>query len=77
MPRMRTISECARLLREEDPGTAISQNAIRTMVLTGKIPHVSVGNKRLINYDLMLEMLHSLPKQETEQTECGVIRRVV
>lgn len=62
MLRMQTIAECARLIRESDPGTAITQNAIRTKVLTGEIPHVQVGRKRL---------------QAAAQQEYGTIRRVM
>lgn len=74
MPRMRTIAECAKLLKQDDPGTAITQNAIRSMVLSGRIPHVQVGIKRLINYDLMVESLQN-PTAEPEP-ERGQIRRV-
>jgi len=73
---MRTISECARLIKEDDPGTAVTQNAIRTKVLAGEIPHVRVGNKRLINYDQMLEILQNPPAQVATQCDYGTIRRV-
>lgn len=77
MPRMRTIAESARMLKEDDPGTAITYNAIRSKVLTGEIPHVSVGRKRLVDYDQMLEVLKNPPVQSNAQMEYGVIRRVV
>lgn len=48
MRRMRTISQAATWFEEKDPGTALTKTAIRRLVLTGVIPHVSVGNKRLI-----------------------------
>jgi len=73
---MRTIAECARLLREDDPGTAITQNALRSMVLRGEIPCVRVGSKRLINYDLLVQLLESPPTQEPAPAEQGTIRRV-
>lgn len=75
MNRMRTITECAKLLKQDDPGTAISQNAIRSMVLSGRIPHVQVGIKRLINYDLMIAMLQN-PQDKAPEAGAGVIRRV-
>ena len=77
MPRMRTKNEAAQMLREQDPGTSISRNAIRTMVLSGRIPHVSVGSKRLIDFDRMLDILQNPPAQISEQSELGTIRRVV
>lgn len=48
MRRMRTIQQATEWLKETDPNSALSQHAIRRLVLTGAIPHVPVGNKRLI-----------------------------
>ncbi len=76
MPRMRTIAECARMIREDDPGTALTKNAIRTKVLNGEIPHFQVGAKRLINYDLMLDALQTPLPQDDDRTGYGKIRRV-
>ncbi len=59
MARMRTIAAAARMLREDDPGTAITQNALRSMVLAGKIGHVRVGVKRLLDYDGLLKAIQN------------------
>ena len=48
MRTMRTIAAAAAYLREKDPGTAMTRNAIRNLVLSGQIPHVCVGAKRLV-----------------------------
>lgn len=48
MRTMRTIPAAAEYLREKDPQTALTRNAIRNLVLSGSIPHVKVGAKRLI-----------------------------
>lgn len=53
MPRMRTIQEAAKELRETDPNTALTPYAIRQMVLKGEIPCVYAGKKRLINMDVL------------------------
>ena len=53
MPRMRTIQETAKELRETDPNTALTPYAIRQMVLNGTIPCINVGKKRLINMDVL------------------------
>lgn len=42
------MPEAARWLRETDPGSALNYTALRRLVLTGQIPHVSVGRKRLV-----------------------------
>ena len=53
MPRMRTIQEAAKELKEKDPNTALTPYAIRRMVLNGTIPCINVGKKRLINMDVL------------------------
>ncbi len=57
MPRMRTIQEAAKELKKADPETAVTPYAIRQLVITGKLPFVSVGNKRLINMDTLEKYL--------------------
>jgi len=76
--RMRTVSEAARMLRADDPGTAVTPNALRSMVLRGEVPHVRVGTKRLVNYDQLCEMLRNPPACGCEQAEAvyGKIRQV-
>ena len=77
IPRMRTQKECLKLLRQDDPDTALTQTALRTKVLTGEIPHVKVGAKRLVNYDALLLYLQS-PEQSKEYVtaDYGKIRRL-
>lgn len=48
MRRMRTIQQAAAWVREGDPNTSLTKTAIRRLVLTGEIPHITVGTKRLI-----------------------------
>ena len=48
MPRMRTIEQAAAELKAADPYTALSKNAIRQLVLSGTIPSVIIGTKRLV-----------------------------
>ena len=48
MRRMRTISQAAAWVKDTDPSSALTQTAIRRLVLSGEIPHVSAGNKRLV-----------------------------
>lgn len=48
MPRMRTIEQAASELKATDPCTALTKNALRQLVLSGTVPSVTIGNKRLI-----------------------------
>ena len=76
IPRMRTIPECATMLKELDPDTAITLTALRNKVKRGEIPAVSVGSKRLINFDLLLEILCLNQPGRKENSERGKIRRI-
>ena len=51
MIRMRTIKAAIRHIKETDPDTAFTEYALRNLVLSGAIPHVSVGRKRLVDLD--------------------------
>ena len=75
-PRMRTIQEAAAELRRIDPHTAVTPYFIRRLVLSGTIPHVKAGNKRLVNLDTLLEYLAGAPAPEPEPVEVGRIRPV-
>ena len=55
--RMRTIDQAITYLRDRDPETAITKNALRQMVKNGDIPSVQVGRKRLIALETLDERL--------------------
>ena len=48
MKRMRTLEALARHYRRIDPETAITQHFLRKRVISGEIPCVKAGVKRLI-----------------------------
>ena len=74
MRTMRTIPAAAEYLREKDPATALTRNAIRNLVLTGQIPHVRIGSKRLVAMEDLLEYLET--GTVTPSPVVGVIRPV-
>jgi len=51
LKRLRTIDQAYRELKALDPDTAISKHYIRSIVLTGQLPHLQVESKRLIDLD--------------------------
>lgn len=57
IPRMRTIQEAARELRELDEHTAITPYHIRRLCLEGIIPTVKAGSKYLLNLDALLDYM--------------------
>lgn len=57
IPRMRTVAEAAKELKEMDEHTAVTEYHIRRLALSGVLPRVQAGRKLLINFDLLLEYL--------------------
>lgn len=57
MPRMRTINEAYKQLKESDPQTAVTPYHLRQMILNNKIPYIKAGKKYLINYDILIKYL--------------------
>lgn len=52
-PRMRGIKQTITELQEIDPNTALTEKALRRLVITGIIPSVRIGRKYLINFDTL------------------------
>ncbi len=57
--KIRTLDECYRELKQLDPNTAVSKYFVRRLALSGEIPTVKCGCKRLINLDGLIEYLQS------------------
>lgn len=65
MPRMRTISEAAKYIREADPATALTETAIRRLLTTGALPCVRIGTKYLLDLDALEAFLAGDQRQVT------------
>ena len=77
MPRMRTIEEAIKLLRQEDPGCQLTKHALRQMVLAGQVPFVQIGKtKRLINVDALLVQLGAPQSGAPAEPQNGIVRAV-
>ena len=59
MPRIRSIRETAKILKEMDPNTELTEATIRKMIAEGTIPALKTGTKYLINVDLVIDMFGS------------------
>lgn len=57
MPRMRTIDQAAAWLKEIDPDTALTKTALRRLVVTGQLPSVRIGQKYLVDLDILSDYL--------------------
>lgn len=77
MPRMRTIDASLSQLHQEDSGCCLTKYALRKMVLSGMVPHIMCGNKYMLNFDALLEVLAGRIPAAKATPETGGIRRVV
>lgn len=58
MARMRSIREAAKMIKEVDHNTCISEGVLRRMVEAGTIPHVPIGKKKVVNVDAIFELFN-------------------
>lgn len=65
LPRMRGLVEAVNEIKTQDPKTALTLNALRSLVKTGALPCVKAGTKYLINMEI-LESYLSNPIRESE-----------
>ena len=57
LPRMRTIPKAYEEVKAADPQTSFTIRALRRLIKCGDIQTVRVGNKNLINLDLLFDYL--------------------
>ncbi|MBQ9346752.1 MAG: helix-turn-helix domain-containing protein [Oscillibacter sp.] len=53
MVRTRTIREAAAYLKAADPGTCLTETAIRTLLREGIVEHTRVGRKYLVTIEAL------------------------
>lgn len=75
MPRMRTAAGILTELKNMDPNTQVSQWFIRQLICSGTIPVLTIGRKKLVNLDAVLEAL-TRGGEPQNNTEIGKIREV-
>lgn len=74
LTRMRFAHQCVDELRKLDPSCPITESFIRSLVKRGLVASVSIGRRRLVNFDDLLRYL-SMPQQD-EATPPGGIRKI-
>mgnify|MGYP000004310255 FL=1 len=54
---MRGIKQAIEELKINDPNTALTEKALRRLILTGELPAVRVGKKYLVNMNNLFDYL--------------------
>lgn len=68
MVHMRLLNEVVPELKKIDPNTPVTRNAVRQWGLSGKIPTVMAGRKRLYNMEALLDFLSHDKIQDNPQS---------
>lgn len=72
LPRMRGIRQAVEEIKTADPKTALTEKALRRLILSGVIPSVVVGRKYLINLDTLERYLSGETVKEDRQENGGI-----
>lgn len=56
-PRIRTLPKAFEEIKKLDSNTSFTMTALRNMCRSGEIPTFKIGNKILLNFDLLLDTL--------------------
>ena len=75
-PRMRLLKDAYKQLKEDDPQTGVTESMVRRLALSGKIKTQVLGQKRLINYDSLLEYLNTVHNEPEPPVKTGKIRAI-
>ena len=57
LPRVRTLPKAIEEIRKLDSNTSFSLSALREMCRSGIVPTFRIGNKTLLNFDVLLDTL--------------------
>ena len=74
--RMRTRDNAIKMIREIDPETALTRTGLDSLIRSAKLPTTKIGNKILVNVDLLLEMMAMGFEVEQEPDNVTGIRRI-
>ena len=76
MPRIRTLKEAIRSIKEQDPESCFSEWWLRKLVKTGKLKCHMAGNRYLVDMDFLDEFLKNPPIIEEVKQPLGILRKV-
>ncbi len=57
IPKMRTINEALAQIKAQDSNSAVTSNCIRTLCKGGKVKHIMIGKKIILDFDDLCEKL--------------------
>ena len=67
MLRIRMMKEAYEEIKKSDPGTAVTMNYIRKLVISGVVPSMRAGSRYLINMDDLESYLSNPQRLEMDR----------
>ena len=77
MTKLRSINDAFIELKANDPDTAMTQSGLRRLVNTGKIPHLRIGRRILINFKALVDYLNHPANESCADDDYGKVRKIV
>ena len=72
-PQMRTLDSGIKEIKAIDPNTQITKNALRTALLSGAIPSIKVGAKRIFDLNKVWDYFGGYaPASDSTDVEIGL-----
>ena len=57
IPVVLTVKDAVHKIKEDCPGTAVTEHYLRQLIRDGVLPNLRASNKQLINLDVLIEYL--------------------
>ncbi|MBE6154580.1 MAG: hypothetical protein E7163_03310 [Firmicutes bacterium] len=69
MPKIRTLSSAINELKNIDPNCSLTLTALRRKIRNNELPYAKVGNKYLVDLDIIVKILFNDNKELEQKNE--------
>lgn len=69
MPKIRTLSSAINELKKIDPNCSLTLTALRRKIRNNELPYAKVGNKYLVDLDIIVKILFNDNKELEQKNE--------
>ena len=76
VPRVRGVRQAMEYIREKDPGTSLTETALRRLMKSGAVPTITVGRRMFVVLDALEEYLSAPPAESAKAAKRGELRKI-
>lgn len=69
MPKIRTLSSAINELKNIDPNCSLTLTALRRKIRNNELPYAKIGNKYLVDLDIIVKILFNDNKELEQKNE--------